>query len=154
MYIPSCQIEINVLDYGEMIGSIVDIVLFIKEKKSQGLNIPEIKNILLIEGYGIYEIEKAITFSIRSNNKNVLERSISPLESAYFSKNAIKYLYRLSYYNILSKEQFETIVDDITSYSAHSVSEDEVKLLVSIMLFNEPPELILPQKSIEEQFIH
>ncbi|RKX72493.1 hypothetical protein DRP43_00650, partial [candidate division TA06 bacterium] len=75
-------------------------------------------------------------------------------ESAYFSKNAIKYLYRLSYYNILSKEQFETIVDDITSYSAHRVSEDEVKLLVSIMLFNEPPELILPQKSIEEQFIH
>ncbi|MCD6246472.1 DUF494 family protein, partial [candidate division WOR-3 bacterium] len=49
-------------------------------------------------------------------------------------------LYQLVYYGILSKEQFESVIDDITNYSQHKVSKDELKLLVSIMLFNENPE--------------
>lgn len=68
------------------------------------------------------------------------ERQLSPYEKAYLTDEAAKYLYQLVYYGILSKEQFESVIDDITNYSQHKVSKDELKLLVSIMLFNENPE--------------
>jgi len=115
----------------------VDMILYIKKMELKGIDPENIKNNLLMRGYNGHDVKKAIDRSSKLFINKMTERQLSPYEKAYLTDEAAKYLYQLVYYGILSKEQFESVIDDITNYSQHKVSKDELKLLVSIMLFNE-----------------
>ncbi len=130
--------------------SIVEMILYIKKMESKGFAPEDIRNSLLLKGYSGIDVRRAIEKSSNLLKNGITERQLSPYEQAYLTNDAIKYLYQLTYYGVLTKEQFESVVADITNYSQHKVSKDELKLLVSIMLFNENPDNLLLDDEPEE----
>jgi len=122
---------------------------FVQEGDEQMINLPEYSSNLRNLGYSEQEISTAYHWILNhmgSASENLYSafpnyhgstRVLTEVERARLTAEAHGFLVRLLNLGVINGEQFEAILDRLGSSGQRVVTPDQVKLIVSAVMFNE-----------------
>jgi uncharacterized protein Smg (DUF494 family) len=140
-----------------MRSRILEIVIlmvdYIQEKQGQFFNAEELSSALKTMGYTDFEISSAYSWLVeRFDNSpeeyfsnfpkmRVSNRVLTDYERRQLTPEAHSYLLRLLNMSLVDQEQFEAILERASLFAVQPVTLDQMKLIVSSVLFRDVDDL-------------